>query len=234
MTTASTQRSRLRATSATGSRRPSATSGCSADDVPAELADGDLEGRPRAQRRLFEQHRDMAARRAPSAVGASAAERPVGLHLRREVETALEVGGVEVEDRQEILAGGVQLMAWRQVRYSALIRTYSALRSHVQTVDDARAGAEIDRDDDVACPSGTRPLPARASSCGRPSLEEHGRPDRDRRARQLEGDAGAPGDGNQPAPVRIAAVDRGLDEQRVGDRLGGAPRLGRRRRAGDV
>ena len=104
MTTASTQRSRLRATSATGSRPPSATSGCSVDHVPAELANRDLERRARAQRRLLEQHRDVAA---AERVGRRrlAPERPVGLQLRGEIEAALEVGRIEVEDRQEILAG---------------------------------------------------------------------------------------------------------------------------------
>ena len=76
--------------------------GLQRDDVAAELADGDLEGRPGAQRRLLEQHRDVPA---VERVGRRrlAAERPVGLHLRRQIEAALEVGRLEVEDRQEIL-----------------------------------------------------------------------------------------------------------------------------------
>ena len=73
------------------------------DQVPAELADRDLEGRARAQRRLVEEHRDVAA---AQRLGRRrmASERAVGLHLRRELQAALEVGRVEVQDRQEVLA----------------------------------------------------------------------------------------------------------------------------------
>ena len=73
------------------------------DHVAAELADRDLERRARAQRRLVEQHRDVAAvervggRRMPP-------ERAVGLHLRGELQAALEIGGVEVEDREEVFS----------------------------------------------------------------------------------------------------------------------------------
>ena len=74
------------------------------DDVPAELADGDLERRPRAQRRLVEEHRDMASverfggRRA-------APERPVRLHARGEVQAELEIDGIEIEDGEKVFAG---------------------------------------------------------------------------------------------------------------------------------
>ncbi len=73
------------------------------DEMAAELTNGDLEGRPRAQRRLVEQHADVAAvqhvrrRRAAS-------EQAVGLHLRRDLQAALEIDGVEVEDGQEVFA----------------------------------------------------------------------------------------------------------------------------------
>src|SRR5438067_7091277 len=64
-----------------------------------------------------------------------APEAALGFQPRRELETALQLRRLEIEDRQEVFAGE---SGWRhQVRYSALIRTYSALRSHVHTVDDA-------------------------------------------------------------------------------------------------
>ena len=106
MTIASTQRSILRATSATGSRLPSAASGCSDDDVTAELVHRDFECRPRPQRRFFEQHRHVPAvervgsRRLP-------AERSIRLHLRGKIQTALDIRGIEVEHREKILRGAV-------------------------------------------------------------------------------------------------------------------------------
>ena len=84
------------------------------------------------ERRLLEEERHVPARerlrrrRLP-------AERAVGLHLRREVQTPLEIGRLEVQDREKVLAGSCD----RHVLYSPLIFTYSALRSHVHTVDDA-------------------------------------------------------------------------------------------------
>ena len=44
-------------------------------------------------------------------------------------------------------------------------------------------------------------------------------------ALERERRAGRPGDRDQPAPVRIAAVNRGLDERRVGDRPRRQPRV---------
>jgi hypothetical protein len=71
--------------------------------VAAQFAHGDLERRARAQRRLVEQQRQMPAverirgRR-------QAAERAVGLHVRRDLQAALEIRRIEIEDRQKILA----------------------------------------------------------------------------------------------------------------------------------
>ncbi len=108
MITASTQRSRFRATSATGFASAERRVRLQGQHVAAQLVNGDLEGRARPQRRLLEQHRDMTA---AEHVGGRrvAAERPIGLELRREVETALEIGRVEVEHRQEVLPGSRQL-----------------------------------------------------------------------------------------------------------------------------
>ena len=73
-----------------------------ADGAAAELANADLERRPRPQRRFLEQHRDVAA--AERARGRRLrAERAVRLEARRQLETALEVGGVEIEDREKVL-----------------------------------------------------------------------------------------------------------------------------------
>ena len=71
--------------------------------VAAQFTHGNLEGRARAQRRLVEQQRQMPAvervrgRR-------MAAERAVGLHVRRELQAAIEIRRIEIEDRQKILA----------------------------------------------------------------------------------------------------------------------------------
>ena len=50
--------------------------------------------------------------------------------------------------------------------------------------------------------------------------------DRDRRAVEHERRAGSAGRRDEPAPVRIAAVNRGLDERRVRDRPRRQPRVG--------
>ena len=61
-------------------------------------------------------------------------------------------------------------------------------------------------------------------------LEEHDRSDHHGRpASRSNATSGSTGDGNQTSPVRIAAVNRGFHEQRVGDGFRGLPRLGRRR-----
>ena len=60
-TSACTQRSRLRATSSSGSRAPSANSAGTSSACAAELADGDLERRPRPERRLLEEQADVPA-----------------------------------------------------------------------------------------------------------------------------------------------------------------------------
>jgi hypothetical protein len=58
--------------------------------------------------------------------------------------------------------------------------------------------------------------------------------DRDRRPIEHEGRAGATGRGDQPAPIRIAAIDGGLDERGIRDGPRGEPRVGRRCGAGDT
>ncbi len=95
------------------------------DDVAAELAHADGEGHARAQRRLFEEQPDVppiegGGRRRLHALD------PLALQLGRQLETLRERIGIEIENGQEVLHG--------YVRYSALILTYSAERSHVHTV----------------------------------------------------------------------------------------------------
>ena len=176
MTTASTQRSRLRATSATGSRWPSAASGCSATTWPPSSRTAISNVDARAQRRLLEQHRHVTAvervrRSAPArpsdAVRLQPARRDRGSARDRRRRNRGPRGnpcGATAPLHDSSSASHRP----RQVRYSALIRTYSALRSQVQTVDDARAGAEVDA---RRCrrPSGTRrpPAPLRRTA-GRP------------------------------------------------------------------
>ena len=103
MTTHLTQRSRLRATSTAGSRSLSAAVGKRRDDVAAKLAHGNLEGGDRAQRRFLEEQRHV---RATERVRPSALSCPVArsrLTLRGQRKTGLELGGLEIEHREEVL-----------------------------------------------------------------------------------------------------------------------------------
>ena len=103
--------------------------------VAAELTNRDLERRSRSQRRLLEEQRNVQPGKA-DADGACRPSSPIGLHLRRDAQQALEVDAREVEDRQEVLGEPSRRRAIHYVRYSPLIRTYSALRSQVQIVAD--------------------------------------------------------------------------------------------------
>src|SRR5262249_39460708 len=105
------------------------------DHRAPKLARCNFKGRARAERRLFEEHRDMPSFERVGG-GRTSAERSIRLQLRRESQTPIQVRRIEIEDRQEVLAC-MKNSGGHQVRYSALIRTYSALRSHVHTVDDA-------------------------------------------------------------------------------------------------
>src|ERR1700682_1558645 len=109
------------------------------------------------------------------------------------------------------------------------MRTYSALRSQVHTVDVALPAP---RPTDTSISVRLRYSAARgaASSYGRPSSNNTGGADGDGGARKVKGDARAAGGRDQAAPVGIAPVDRRLDERRVGDRLGCPARLAGRRR----
>ena len=192
----------------------------------AELADGDFERRARAQRRLLEEQGDVAAVERV-ARRRLAAQRPLGLELRAELEAALEIGGVEVEDREKVLAG--------RRRSSHGSGPVVRVDPHVLGAEIARpdgrrgrAGAEIDRQREIfslQIRGGVR-----RALVVRPAVLEQD--DRSRWSRppraQLERHAGAAGDGDEPSPVRVAAVDRRLHERRVGDRLGRASRLARR------
>ncbi len=105
------------------------------------------------------------------------------------------------------------------VRYSALMRTYSALKSQVHIV--AACGPPVPR----STRDGRRPCPASIGRRGGRAFvvrhagheERHGA-DRDRRAVEHERRARSAGGRDEPAPVRVAAVNRRLDERRVGDR----------------
>ena len=77
--------------------------GLQRDDAAAELAYRDLEGRPRPERRLLEQHGHMLAGQRVSG-GRFATERPVRLHLRRELQAPFEVRRVEAEHGEKVFA----------------------------------------------------------------------------------------------------------------------------------
>ncbi len=96
------------------------------DDVAAQLADADRERHPGPERRLFEQQPDVPAGKGLSG-GRGRSERALLLDPRGEVDDLPQLGGREVQDREEV-------SRHVYVRYSALIFTYSAVRSHVHTV----------------------------------------------------------------------------------------------------
>ena len=79
--------------------------GLQRDHLAAELADSDLECRSRAQRRLLEQQCHMTAVQGRGRRRVTA-KPPVLLQLRGKAQTSLEVAGIEVEHRQEILPAG--------------------------------------------------------------------------------------------------------------------------------
>ncbi len=79
--------------------------------MAAELAHGDLERGARPERRLLEQHRHMTAgeeirRRRLTA------ERPVGFHLRGQLQASFEVSGLEVENREKVFANGAVVISF--------------------------------------------------------------------------------------------------------------------------
>ena len=103
------------------------------EGIAAKLADRDLERRSSPQGRFFEEQRHVQAGQHRSG-RCLRSEPPVGLHLRRGTQQFLELDVRQVEDRQEVLCEMRRCSAVRHVRYSPLMRTYSALRSQVQMV----------------------------------------------------------------------------------------------------
>ena len=136
MTTASTQRSRLRAMSATGFALRRASRPAAADGrLPAELAHGDFERRARAQRRLLEEHRDVAAAERV-AVGAWRPSDRSALRRAPARGSARDRSASKSRIERKSLRVDVRSSSWSR----SVVRvdpTYSALRSHVQTVDEA-------------------------------------------------------------------------------------------------
>ena len=163
ITTPCTQRSRFRATSATGSRVPRATSGRQASTDRRRTRGL----RPRTSSSCEATACRTAAPRAgqSSAVGRrrTGPERALSLEPRGQREAGLQLLRREIEDRQEA-AGHRRLFGTSRhairlshdretahVRYSPLMRTYSALRSQVHTVAlRSAAGSHIDLDVDLA------------------------------------------------------------------------------------
>ena len=102
-TSARTQRSRLRATSSSGSRPP-ANSVEQVQHVAAELLDGDFERRARAQRRLLEQQRHVRSveRCRGRCLAGPAAGRPSAARPDRSSRHSA-AGVIEIENREEVL-----------------------------------------------------------------------------------------------------------------------------------
>ena len=122
------------------------------DRLASQLADRDLEGHARAQRRLVEEQRHVPA--LERCLEAAAAGRPRLLEPRGQREAGIQLARREVREREKRARPGAGALRRRgprrrrdrlhldvaacrgrssHVRYSPLMRTYSALRSHVQT-----------------------------------------------------------------------------------------------------
>ena len=80
------------------------------------------------------------------------------------------------------------------------------------------AGAEVELDVDVLAGRDGRRPSRRSSSCGCPSSNSTMPPMRTAARDRSNGTPDRPGRSNQTAPVRVAAVNRRLHEQRVRDR----------------
>ena len=188
MTTASTQRSRFRATSATGSRRPSATSGCSATIV-----------RPARARRSRTSTSSGAtpSRTASPHDGPRGAERSApGFRATGRLSSGSPARGSARDrrrrSREPTESAGDGRPRCRGSR-SILRVDPHVLGAEIAGPDRRRcgAGAEIDRHGDVRALKVLGGL----GRCFvvRPAVpEQRRRPDRHRRARQLERDAARP------------------------------------------
>src|SRR5205085_11311789 len=98
------------------------------DHVAAELAYGNLERGPRPQRRFLEEQRDV---KAIERLRMRHARGTGGFQLPGHPQALFERLGTKVANREK--PDGCAADAWPHghVRYSALMRTYSALRSQV-------------------------------------------------------------------------------------------------------
>ena len=72
------------------------------DHVAAQFSNGDFECRSRSERGLLEEQRHVPRLEGPGGRGLPA-QGAVRLDLRRQLETALKIRGVEIEDREKIL-----------------------------------------------------------------------------------------------------------------------------------
>src|SRR5512132_3049026 len=136
--------------------------------IATELPDGDLECRARSQRRFLEQQGDMQSRQRGCG-GRLPAEAPVGLHLCRDAQQTIEIDGRPIEDRQEVLGEPGRCNAIHfYVRYSPLIRTYSALKSQVQMVAEPCPPVPRLTSISISVPFRCSAASGAASSCGSP------------------------------------------------------------------
>jgi hypothetical protein len=95
--------SRLSAMSPTASRLPKADIRLESDDVAAKSSRTAISNVVHVRRDAFSNNIATCLPESASAVGASPTERAVGFQLRRQIEAAIEVCRLEIEDRQEIL-----------------------------------------------------------------------------------------------------------------------------------
>ena len=183
--------------------------------MAAQLADGDLKRRAGPQRRLFEQHPDVCP---PERVRGRRMIRQAALRLqlRGQVEQPREAVGLEIENGEEVLGRRRRRGCRVHVRYSPLIRTYSAVRSQVQIVADSAPEPEAHVDlDRLALQMLGRPR--RRIVMRQAVLEQQDAADVHGRAIDVERHAGASRRSDDASPVRIGAVHRGLHERRIGN-----------------
>src|SRR5207302_6770221 len=213
MTTPSTHRSRLRATSATGSRHPSATSGCSGTMWP-----------PSSRTAISNVVRVGSDGLSKS----SATCRPL---------SASAVGAWRPSERSAFTCAA----SARQFSRSAASKSRTERKSFFRAtvVGMGISGAIVGVDADVLRTQITRPHRRRYGACAEVDrhgnvlplqvrrglrrgfvvrlavLEQDDRANHHGGALELERHARAAGDGNQASPVRVAAVNRRLHQRRV-------------------
>ena len=184
-----TQRSRLRATSSTVSRPPNDDVGGGSMTSPPSSRTAIANVDPRPQRRLLEEQRDVLAGERLAPAGAGRAARSRFTASARSSTRSSSAWLRSRTDRKSLLtprsARSLGALRVAHVRYSALMRTYSALKSHVHIV--AACGPPVPRSTvtSMSLRLQHRPRPRRrVRRAARPRRRAATSPIDDRRARR--------------------------------------------------